>query len=59
MIEPTGYCWKCGHSCPEGELFCNKKCEQIYYRNIERQTKQGKKAGYGVTWRRITKKRFI
>ena len=34
MIEPTGYCWKCGHPCPAGELFCNKKCDRIW-RNWE------------------------
>jgi len=50
MIEPTGYCWKCGHSCPEGELFCNTKCRQIYERQQERDNgvKRGKRAGYGI-----------
>ena len=48
MLKPTGWCWRCGRVC-EG-LFCPKpkKCEDIYYRNQERQILKGKRAGYGL-----------
>jgi hypothetical protein len=40
-IEPTGYCWKCGHPCLEDKLFCSDKHKQAYLkkqkRNIDKQ----------------------
>ena len=48
--EPTGFCWRCGVPCKEGELFCfpPKKCKDLYERNQERQIRKGKRAGYGL-----------
>ncbi len=47
-IYPTGFCWKCGLPCKEGELFCNKKHEQQYKQKQEDGIKKGKRAGYGI-----------
>ena len=47
-IEPTGYCWKCGHPCGEGKLFCSEKHEQQHNRHADRQIKKSKKDGYGA-----------
>lgn len=49
MMEPTGYCWYCGHVIKEGELFCSKKHEEQYNRKQERRIKVGKRAGYGIS----------
>jgi len=45
-LKPCGTCYKCGLPC-EG-LFCNDKQKEQYIRNLERQIKVGKKAGYGL-----------
>lgn len=58
-LERTGFCWKCGAAIGEmingrlvfgisKKLFCNKKHEEQYQRNQDRQIKKGKKAGYGL-----------
>jgi len=51
MIEPTGYCWVCGHSCPEGALFCSKKHKETYDKKQKREqaARVVKKAGYGIS----------
>lgn len=48
MLEPTGYCWKCGHPSKEKELFCCKKHQEQYERAEERKIRKGKRAGYGI-----------
>ena len=47
MIEPTGFCWKCGLPC-EG-LFCSEKHKEQYERKQERGVMKSKREGYGIT----------
>jgi len=46
-IYKTGFCWKCGKLCVD--LFCNKKHEDQFKRDLERHVIKGKRAGYGVS----------
>jgi hypothetical protein len=54
MIEPTGFCWKCGRVLKadsvgyRADLFCCEKHEQQYNRGQDGQVRKGKKAGYGL-----------
>lgn len=49
-LEVTGFCWNCGRAC-DG-LFCDPRCRLRHERKAaiqeNRQTRKGKRAGYGA-----------
>jgi len=52
-LEPTRFCYACGLMLViESQLFCNDKCQRAYdrtkKREEKRQTRHGKKEGYGL-----------
>jgi predicted nucleic acid-binding Zn ribbon protein len=48
LLEPTGFCWKCGLPCEKDKLFCSPKHQWQYKKDQERQIRKGKRAGYGL-----------
>lgn len=56
LLEPTGFCWRCGRICPPKELFCSDKHRRAYERdqdqNIKRYTKahiENSRVGWGIS----------
>jgi hypothetical protein len=56
MLEPSGFCHKCGYRILDNfgrpimsELFCSKKHKEQYERAQDRLTIRGKRASYGIS----------